>query len=100
MASCLCFSACSSQNGTYADSEDCSVGNDTVYQVAQLHSLIQGYYDGVITVGELRKHGNIGVTTNAEMIASDVEVWKLNNFYDILCKDICDIIALSIFQKL
>lgn len=46
---------------------------------------------------EIRKHGNIGVTTNAQMIASDVEVWKLNNFYDILCKDICDVIALSIF---
>ena len=46
---------------------------------------------------EIRKHGNIGVTTNAEMIASDIDVWKLNNFYDILCKDICDIIALSIF---
>ena len=46
---------------------------------------------------EIRKHGNIGVTTNAEMIRSDIDVWKLNNFYDILCKDICDIIALSIF---
>ena len=46
---------------------------------------------------EIRKHGNIGVTTNAQMIESDIEVWKLNNFYDILCKDICDVIALSIF---
>ena len=46
---------------------------------------------------EIRKHGNIGVTTNAQMISSDIEVWKLNNFYDILCKDICDMIALSIF---
>lgn len=46
---------------------------------------------------EIRKHGNIGVTTNAQMISSDIDVWKLNNFYDILCKDICDIIALSIF---
>lgn len=46
---------------------------------------------------EIRKHGNIGVTTNADMIKSDVEVWQLNNFYDILCKDICDTIALSIF---
>lgn len=46
---------------------------------------------------EIRKHGNIGVTTNAEMIRTDIEVWKLNNFYDILCKDICDVIALSIF---
>ena len=46
---------------------------------------------------EIRKHGNIGVTTNAQMIASDIEVWKLNNFYDILCSDICKVIALSIF---
>lgn len=46
---------------------------------------------------EIRKHGNIGVTTNAQMIVSDIDVWKLNNFYDILCKDICDVIALSIF---
>jgi hypothetical protein len=46
---------------------------------------------------EIRKHGNIGVTTNAQMIMSDLETWKLNNFYDILCSDICDVIALSIF---
>ena len=46
---------------------------------------------------EIRKHGNVGVTTNAQMIASDIEVWKLNNFYDILCSDICKVIALSIF---
>lgn len=46
---------------------------------------------------ELRKHGNIGVTTNAQMIASDIDVWRLNKFYDILCQDICKVIALSIY---
>ena len=46
---------------------------------------------------ELRKHGNSGVTTNAQMIESDIDVWQLNNFYDILCKDICKVIALSIY---
>ena len=46
---------------------------------------------------EIRKHGNIGVTTNAQMITSDIEAWHLNKFYDILCKDICDVITLSIF---
>ena len=46
---------------------------------------------------EIRKHGNIGVTTNAQMISSDIEVWKLNKFYDLLCADICKVIALSIF---
>ena len=46
---------------------------------------------------EYRKHGNIGVTTNAQMIMSDIEVWKLNKFYDILIADICKVIALSIY---
>jgi len=46
---------------------------------------------------EVHKHGNIGVTTNAQMITSDLDAWKLNNFYDILCSDICKVIALSIF---
>jgi hypothetical protein len=46
---------------------------------------------------ELRRHGNIGVTTNAQMIIGDLDVWKLNNFYDILSSDICKVIALSIF---
>ena len=46
---------------------------------------------------EIHKHGNIGVTTNSEMISSDLSVWQLNKFYDILCSDICKVIALSIF---
>lgn len=46
---------------------------------------------------EIRKHGNIGVTTNAQMIQSDLDVWKANQFMDILCSDICKVIALSIF---
>lgn len=46
---------------------------------------------------EIRKHGNIGVTTNADMITSDLRAWQLTTFFDILCKDVCKVIALSIF---
>lgn len=46
---------------------------------------------------ELRKHGNIGVTEVSTMMAHDLDVWKLNKFYDILCMDICKVIALSIY---
>lgn len=46
---------------------------------------------------ELRKHGNIGITEVSTMIQHDLDVWQLNNFYDILCKDICKVIALSIY---
>ena len=45
---------------------------------------------------EIRKHGNIGVTTNADMIISDLEIWQ-NKIADRFIKDICDIIALSIY---
>ena len=44
----------------------------------------------------IRKHGNIGVTTNAQMITSDLEVWK-NKFIEYMIKDICNLIALSIY---
>ena len=42
------------------------------------------------------KHGNIGVTENTTMLAHEVDFWKWS-FIDAVCKDICDIIALSIY---
>lgn len=45
---------------------------------------------------EHRKHGNIGVTSNVELMTQDVEFWKWS-FIDSVCRDICDIIALSIY---
>lgn len=46
---------------------------------------------------EYKKHGNIGITEVSTMMQHDLDVWKLNNFYDILCMDICKVIALSIY---
>lgn len=45
---------------------------------------------------EIRKHGNIGVTQNSEMILSDLSIWE-NKIADKFICDICDIIALSIY---
>lgn len=45
---------------------------------------------------EHRKHGNIGVTEATVMLEHEVEFWKWS-FIDQVCKDICDIIALSIY---
>ena len=54
--------------------------NDTLYQVALLQSLTQGYYDGIITGGELKKYGDTGIGTfegvNGEMIVSDGVVYQ------------------------
>ena len=43
-----------------------------------------------------RKHGNIGVTENVTMLQHEVDFWKWS-FIDAICKDICEIIALSIY---
>ena len=54
--------------------------NDTLYQVALLQSLTQGYYDGITTVGELKKYGDTGIGTfegvNGEMIVLDGVVYQ------------------------
>ena len=53
---------------------------DTLYQVALLQSLTQGYYDGIISVGELKQHGDTGIGTfegvNGEMIVLDGVVYQ------------------------
>ena len=49
--------------------------NSVMFQVSTLQALALGYTRGVITVGELRSHGNIGLGTfedvNGEMILID-----------------------------
>ncbi len=53
---------------------------ETIYQVALLQSLTQGYYDGIINVSDLKTHGDIGIGTfegvNGEMIVLDGKVYQ------------------------
>ena len=55
-------------------------GRETLFQVALLQSLAQGYYDGVITVGGLKARGDTGIGTfdalNGEMIVLDGVVYR------------------------
>ena len=52
----------------------------TIFQVALMQSLAQGYFDGIISVGELRRHGDTGIGTfegvNGEMIVLDGTVYQ------------------------
>lgn len=54
--------------------------SDRLFQVALLQSLMQGEYDGVITVGELKTYGDTGIGTfqsvNGELIALDGVVYR------------------------
>jgi len=53
---------------------------ETVYQVALLQSLAMGYFDGSITVKDLKTHGDTGIGTfeglNGEMIVLDGVVYQ------------------------
>ena len=53
---------------------------DILYQVSTIDALQQGVYDGVQTVGELRKHGDFGIGTfdrlDGEMIVLDGVIYQ------------------------
>ncbi len=76
----LSFTACSAQQDTGKAAEKTNGDRETVYQVALLQSLTQGYYDGIIKVSELKEHGDIGIGTfegvNGEMIVLDGKVYQ------------------------
>ena len=84
------LAACSSQQESKSETTEKATektaeqtadkNTETVYQVALLQSLTQGYYDGIIKVSELKKHGDIGIGTfegvNGEMIVLDGKVYQ------------------------
>lgn len=47
---------------------------------------------------EHRKHGNIGITSTVELMTGERNFWSDWSMIDMICKDICDIIALSIYN--
>ena len=57
-----------------------SPGRDTLYQISTIDALMQGVYDGNVTVGDLKKHGDFGIGTfdrlDGEMIVLDGRVWQ------------------------
>lgn len=54
------------------------------YQVSTLQALALGYSKSVITVGELLKHGNLGLGTfedvDGEMIVLDGKCYRARNY--------------------
>lgn len=57
--------------------------NDTVFQVSTINALMLGLYDGAYTVGDLRRHGDIGLGTfnqlDGEMVVLDGEVFQVRS---------------------
>ena len=74
------------------DTSSTTTGTDTTMLDQTVDS--EGHRDHTT---EHRKHGNIGVMENTTMLQHEVDFWKWS-FIDSICKDICDIIALSIYE--
>ena len=56
---------------------------DFVFQYSTLSALLEGIYDGELTVGELKKHGNYGIGTfnalDGEMVLADGKCYKVTS---------------------
>ena len=56
---------------------------ETLYQVSTIDALMQGVFDGVQPVSELKKHGNFGIGTfnalDGEMIVLDGKVYQVKS---------------------
>jgi len=54
---------------------------DVLFQTATLGALVEGVYDGNLTVGELKKHGDLGLGTfdalDGELVMLDGRVWRI-----------------------
>ncbi len=57
------------------------VGQDTAYQVSLIDALLIGLYDGTVSIGELKQHGDMGIGTfnrlDGEMLALDGIFYKM-----------------------
>ena len=59
------------------------IEHSTLFQVSTSTALVQGVYDGVVTVGELRQHGDFGLGTfdglDGEMLALDGRFYQIRS---------------------
>lgn len=78
---CLIFLVAGIAIGILIEGRDRNEDHETLYQVSTIDALLQGSYDGVISYGEVKKHGDFGIATfdglDGEMIAFE------GNFYQI-----------------
>src|SRR5271166_6003327 len=55
--------------------------HSTLFQVSTSTALVQGVYDGVVTIGELKQHGDFGLGTfdglDGEMLALDGHFYQV-----------------------
>ncbi len=76
----LLISGCSS---TGFDSTTPATNSATLYQVSTIDAILTGVYDGSVSLGELKKHGDFGIGTfdrlDGEMVLLDGEMYQVKS---------------------
>lgn len=66
---------------TTNSSSDAALKTETLFQVSTINSLLAGNYDGFISFGELKQHGDVGIGTfdalDGELVMIDNQVYKV-----------------------
>lgn len=74
----LSFAGCTA---TTSSSDSAAVKEETLFQVSTINSLLAGNYDGFVSFGELKQHGDVGIGTfdalDGELIMIDKIVYKV-----------------------
>ena len=77
ISSLICLLGCGNKNDTIA------LKPNAVFQYSTLSALLEGVYDGELTVGEMKKHGNYGIGTfnalDGEMVLYEGECYKVTS---------------------
>lgn len=75
------LSGCVGQNDNELNSAHTGMQNDVLYQVSTIDALLEGLYDGEVTIKELKEKGDTGLgtfnTLDGEMIVIDGEVYQI-----------------------
>jgi acetolactate decarboxylase len=73
----ICLFGCGNKNNTIA------LKPNAVFQYSTLSALQEGVYDGELTIGEMKKHGNYGIGTfnalDGEMVLYEGECYKVTS---------------------
>ncbi|WP_135605254.1 acetolactate decarboxylase [Methanococcoides sp. NM1] len=77
----LTLSGCVDDSPDMPDVTQSELQNDVLYQVSTIDALLEGLYDGQLSMGELKEQGDLGLGTfdalDGEMIVIDGEVYQM-----------------------
>lgn len=92
LAGVLALAGCAQTPAAPPKEQAGTQNRETMFQISLLQSLTEGDFEGSVTVGELKKHGDTGIGTfdglDGELVMVDGEVWqaagdgKVNNMAD------------------